>query len=417
MIGRLLAGLGTIAVLGLTLYPSHHQAAASASTPLTCLACGAAGGADITHNVLLFLPLGVGLGLAGWSWRRAVAVAALLSFSVEALQYFVVTGRDASLGDLLSNTAGGALGAALAPWIGRIVCPAPASARRLLTGGAAAWLGLLALSGWLQQPGASNGVLVSTWAGHSARPNPFRGTVRSAALNGVAMPPDGAPPDSSRIRDLFEQGEVELAVQVISGPRTELGWVYMILAGQSTQLAFNQQLLRATLSVPVRGLRYKLRPPTLSLRGAFPRKAGEPVALEGGRRGNRIWLTASYAGKRRAAELVLSPAHGWALLDPFNFTLGPAVRVVTAGLIALLIVPLGYWSSAVGRPRWALPVLGLAVVAGLGIVPALGGYPPGHWSEWLAGALAAAAGWVLHRLAAYLEPQCGSPSASVSSSS
>nr|MBA3555970.1 VanZ family protein [Gemmatimonadales bacterium] len=317
-IGRLLAALGTIAILGLTLYPNPRQAAASANTALTCLACGAQGGADITHNILLFLPLGVGLGLARWPWRRAVAASALLSFSVEGLQYFVVAGRDASLGDLLSNTTGGALGAALGPWLGGVLCPTRGAARRLLAGGVAAWLGLLALSGWLQQPGAGDGSLTSTWARHSPRPNAFLGSVHFAGLDGVAMPPEGTPPESLALRSRFEQGEIGLAVQVVSGRPTAFGWIYMLLADESPQLGFNQQGRRALLVVPVRGLRYKLRPPTLSLPGAFPRRPSVPVALEGGRQGNRIWLASSYAGRRRATELVLSPSHGWAMLDPFG---------------------------------------------------------------------------------------------------
>ena len=66
---------------------------------------------------------------------------------------------------------------------------------------------------------------------------------------------------------------------------------------------------------------------------------------------------------------------------------------------------------------WGTRVGVFTVVVGLGVVPAVGGHAPVHWSEWLAAALSAAAGWALLRPAAYLQRRCGSPSTSVSSSS
>ena len=106
--GRWLSALGLVAIAILTLRPVPTQAAASASTPLLCLVCGSNGGADVFLNLLLFAPLGVGLRLAGWRWRSVVATAALVSFAVELLQFTVVTGRDASLSDLVTNTTGAA---------------------------------------------------------------------------------------------------------------------------------------------------------------------------------------------------------------------------------------------------------------------------------------------------------------------
>jgi glycopeptide antibiotics resistance protein len=75
---------------------------------------------DVVVNVLLFVP--VGLVLHGW-WRgsspsslgfatRALLTAALLSASVETLQW--LTGwREGSVRDVISNTAGAAIGIVL----------------------------------------------------------------------------------------------------------------------------------------------------------------------------------------------------------------------------------------------------------------------------------------------------------------
>ncbi len=68
--------------------------------------------ADLIANLLLFLPLGLSLTLAGVRPWRVVALGALLSCTVEFLQQWI-PGRDPSVGDILCNTISTALGALL----------------------------------------------------------------------------------------------------------------------------------------------------------------------------------------------------------------------------------------------------------------------------------------------------------------
>jgi glycopeptide antibiotics resistance protein len=103
-----------------TLVPAPGNAAAAAATPLWCLVCGPRGEVDVVLNLLLFVPFAVGLRLAGMPFRRIVAWAAGLTLAVETLQATVIPGRDASLSDLLTNTTGAMLGAALAPLLARL---------------------------------------------------------------------------------------------------------------------------------------------------------------------------------------------------------------------------------------------------------------------------------------------------------
>ncbi len=122
----------SLAFIGLmTLLPAPEEAARAAATPLDCILCGDLGSVDFLLNILLFVPLGVGLGLAGFSWRRAVVLAGLLSAGIELLQMKFIPGRDASLGDILSNTLGGGLGALLAARWQDLVFPSPRRSRRL----------------------------------------------------------------------------------------------------------------------------------------------------------------------------------------------------------------------------------------------------------------------------------------------
>ncbi|WP_133176438.1 VanZ family protein [Nocardioides currus] len=61
-------------------------------------------------NVLLFVPLGVGLALVtGWRWWQVCLAAAAASTALELLQ--LVLPRDADPVDVLTNTLGAAVGA------------------------------------------------------------------------------------------------------------------------------------------------------------------------------------------------------------------------------------------------------------------------------------------------------------------
>src|SRR5438477_1941760 len=99
------------AILSATLFPI------SGGDPepwLGCVLCGERGIADALINVLLFFPLGAALAATGMPWARCLLGGALLSAAVEFAQMYI-PGRDPSLGDVLSNTLGAGLGAALMP--------------------------------------------------------------------------------------------------------------------------------------------------------------------------------------------------------------------------------------------------------------------------------------------------------------
>jgi len=139
-----------------------------------------------------------------------------------------------------------------------------------------------------------------------------------------------------------------------------------------------------------------------------------PVVLRAGSRDRGFWLVSAHGGEVRRSALALSPAHGWALVAPFGLGLGPGTRIVTGLLLFGLALPLGYWSRAAGR---GAAVVGVTLVLGLLAIPAAAGFDPVHWSEWLGAVAGGGAGWALQRGAAYLQPRCGSPSTSESSSS
>jgi hypothetical protein len=418
MLGTVLGVLGSAVVLVATLTPVRDVQGLALGTPLLCLVCGDYGGADVAGNLLLFLPLALGLRLSGHSWGRTVLVCGLLSFTVELLQFRVVSGRDASLSDLLTNTTSAALGATLGGILPRMVAPRPRDAAAFLAGGIALLLLLLAASAWLLAPWMPGRPLSSSWAHIAPGFDVFTGGVEAVHLNGAPMPPDGAPADSAALRRRLAAGSFELEADVVSGvPVDWRSWIYTLRVGSDRALTLTQLERQARIDMPARALRLRLFPPAVTLPEGLPERAGVPVRLTASGGDGRVRLTSDYDGHVRSVELAISPAYGWIMVLPFDLASGTGVRWITALGLALAALPLGFWARRTGRPGMALAGLAAALVLALAVIPAAGGFPPVRWSEWVAGALGAAGGWALRRPAAYLEERCASPSDIESSSS
>jgi VanZ like protein len=410
-LGAAFAVLGTVLVLVATLTPTSDMRGAAA-TPLLCLVCGETGGADIAANLLLFLPLALGLRLSGQPWGRTVLLCGLLSFTVELLQFQVVVGRDASLSDVLTNTTSAAMGATLAGFLPPMVAPRPRAAAALLASGTALLLLLLAASAWLLAPWLPDAPLSSGWAHIAPGFDVFTGGVEAVHLNGAPMPSNGAPADSAAMRRRLAAGSFDLQTDIVSGvPVPERSWIYVLGVGSDQTLALSQRWRKARIDVPARARRFRLFAPAVTVREGLPERAGVPVRLTASGHDGRVRLTSDYGGRERSVELTISPACGWMMLAPFDLATGTRVRWITALGLVLAVLPLGFWARRTGRPGAALAGLGAALVFALTVIPAAGGFPPVHWSEWMAGALGAAAGWTLRRPAAYLDERCASPSA------
>jgi hypothetical protein len=418
-LGALLAVSGATAVLGLTLFPSPEQTGFSALTPLLCIVCGEHGGADVFLNLLLFTPMAAGLRLLGWSWRRVVVASALLSFVVELLQYSAVPGRDASLSDLLTNTAGAAIAAAIAPRLGRFLVPDRLLAGRLFFGALALWLGVLIVSALVLMPWAPAVPLRNDCTASPERAEIFSGTARSVMLNDILLPCDDELPDGVQLREALSRGRATLDVVALSAsPSAGRQVIHTVRAPGGLLLVLAQQGRTVVFSAPTAGLRLRLYSPAVSLPGAFPLDEGIPVELHAGVRDRRMWVSSSYSGgEQRMTELALSPSQGWSTILPFGIQPGRRLGLTTALWIAGLMLPAAYWAGSITRPAWGWGGVAAAQAAGLGALPTLTGFAPAHWSEWAGGVLGAALGWALHRFAAYLQSRCGSPSTSEYSSS
>jgi hypothetical protein len=106
----------TLISIGFILVATLFPESGDAGRALTCILCNERSIADALLNVALFIPLGMALRRSRMSLRRLVALAALLSAGIEAAQ-LVIPGRDPNLSDVVFNSLGSLLGAALDQWL------------------------------------------------------------------------------------------------------------------------------------------------------------------------------------------------------------------------------------------------------------------------------------------------------------
>jgi len=329
----------------------------------------------------------------------------------------VIPGRDASLSDLLTNTGGGLLGALLVDRVPLLLSPSPRRAMRLLCAGLAAWIALLAVSGWLLMPHFGDSEIEAAAATIPA-PEVFTGRVLEVRRAGERQPHGGPLPDSAAVREALRRGELTLEARVTTGTASKgRRWLYMIGERGVPRLDLSEDDRDVLFGVPARAQELLLATPSLLLPDGLPSDSGRTAMLRAQERNRVLRLSSSYDGVTRSAALTLTPMLGWTLIAPFDLGVGPQVPFVTGLLLALVMVPLGHWARRADRAAPASLLLAAGVGVGLGVVPRLEGFPPVPLTQWAAALAGIAAGWALSPAAAYLERRCGSPSTAESSSS
>jgi len=365
--------------------------------PFWCLfSCGDELLRDAILNILLFLPLGLCLG----SWRRvewthALLIGLLLSGAVELTQFLFLVGRDASLRDILTNTLGTAGGYGLATAGGWLWRPNRAQARGLSLGAAAGWLLLLGVGARGIQPSLPDSVYWGQWAPDLGQFEPWEGTLLDARLDGVEVP-NGRLSDTPPFRQMLLGDTALVSARILTGPPPAgPAAITSMFDGEEREIYVLGQegedlIFRLRTGMVALGLRGQ----TVQLTGALALPAGAPVVITGGTR-DRAWLlrVVSRAGSTEW-RLPWSAALLWNGLTPYAWPLGRSTPLLNGLWLALLLFPLGFWSTG-GLREWG-PLLAVLLAAGLGLggVVPLCGLPLPALSEW-AGALLGGVGGIL----------------------
>ena len=395
------------AILVLTLRPGPSGVVGQWSR---CIACGDLAGRDILLNILLFLPLGAALRWRGVARWRVLLCGALLSAFVETMQATLVAGRDPTLGDIVSNTTGTALGIALFDLAPLLLWPTRRWSERLAAIGALAWA-LVAVGGAvLTRPSTRPSPYFGQWQRKWPYTDRFTGKVLTFTINGSPIPDDRISDlmalrgvlldDTVRVRATATLGEVpERIAPIVSVANRDLGTVMLI--GQRD----DDVLLR----LRVQASDYRLRSPELTIRNVVPRDGAarhDTLRISADIVGDEVrWCatTSRTSGCRRA---LLGPASAWLFVSPFELAVGRELPLLSALWLAAALVPAAYWSARARRRAFvALVVLcGVLLVALLATIDAAGALDP---AAIVGTGVGLAVGWLLATRAALPRPRDG----------
>lgn len=363
--GRAATAASLLVILLVCLFPTSGEVPTSIRL---CLICGERGTTEFLLNMVLFLPFGLAVRRMTGSMVWASAAALVVSMGVEALQIWI-PGRVPALGDLVANTAGGAMGGALWAQGRRILSPTPRLRGALLAVWAVVAIATLTLPATLFSPAPPPGALFVNW--NPAPPtDPSVGPRVVGAWVGDMPAPSRRSEDQSRLRRLLLDG-AEIRVQFeLGSPSGEPITLFRILDERRDEY----------LTIRSRGdaLHIRLRTRAVEV-GLVPLQERLPDALEPYQPGDLVELSVSRAEDSRILFRIGSPsngppstlriglraADGWALLVG-NPAGSQRVREI-AGLLwlALLGLPLGWWAGA----RVQVVGLGALLAATLWVVP------------------------------------------------
>jgi VanZ family protein len=367
-----------------------------------CVLCGSFGAVDVILNIILFIPLGVGLALTGVSGRRALLAMCALSAIIETAQLLFIPGRDATLRDVLTNTLGGAVGLALARHATLLLRPPPRIARRLALGWATIWLVIQAVSNF----GFAVTLPSSHYYGQIGRLlgsfELFPGKVLNATVGNVRLP-NTVLEESRTVQSLLMDGAA-LAATVIPGKPTRKIAPIVRIADETRKeivlLGQDGDLLVYSIRTGASVLR--LRPPVFGLPGAFPLRgpdasSGDSLSVSGSYTPIAVGLDSRRQSDNRDNRIRHAASLGWTLWLPFQWLIEGtlAERVVSWLWVAFLMIPLGYWAiqtkdrsgSLRAGGHWSTKVLAVSVAflsAGFILVPYLFGLPPATIDGWIA---------------------------------
>jgi hypothetical protein len=350
-VGRAIAIIATVGILGATLTPAPGE------TPPAglCVICGALGGVDAILNVLLFLPLGIGLALAEIGWQKALVGALALSLGAELAQIFI-PGRDPSVGDVITNAFGAGLGFLLCAHARTWLVP---------TGRARTKVFLLACSAYLIIQAAVSFALStfiprsSTYYGQLARElgnyELFRGTVLDARIDKLPIP-DTELPNTDSLRRMLGTGALLSTTVRPKGLSSDLAPMVRVVDDRGDEVVLLAQRGRDfVFGLSTGASLLRLRPPLFSLADAFPDTAnsgegGPQVSLSGTVRGGRTELRKVDEETRSEKLLSVTSALGWTVFLPFQWVIrATAIEQLIGWIwIGLLSFPLGYFASFAG---------------------------------------------------------------------
>jgi hypothetical protein len=362
--------LATLAILVATLHQGGRSLPLGWSFSLTY---GEAALAELIQNLLLFIPLGVSLTLAGVRPRRAILLGALLSFTVEFVQQWI-PGRDPSVGDIVCNTASTALGVALVRFAPRWLMASPDRSAWQAAGTAAAAVLVWIVTGAVLRPTFPPPPYHEVRTPDVPDLSRYEGQVlqvlwSNEALKVVATAPPLPPERASPLVAIVDQHDTPVLIFSVDG--------------HDLALRYHMPAARLTLAQPDlrwRGVLTAIAPADTFTAGTWRDAHGVCLGLR----------TVEHCG------LGYTLGDGWKLIFyPERFP-GWLLAVINSLWIAGCMIGVGYWAAKGRGERLREEVTGAAIgLVGLGLllVPLITGLKMTPVSEWIGAVLGLVAGF------------------------
>jgi hypothetical protein len=390
--------LGATALIGAA---TLTQSSDSVPSPW-CLSCGLRNpglAADSILNVFLFVPLGVGLRLAGLRAWAVVGAALAVSLSVELMQAYAIPGRVANPVDLATNTIGAGVAAVATPRWRTAIFPSAKAARFLSLLSMAGLIAIVAVSTCALAPDVPRAPLTVRGVDAGAAPMP-RERVLTGVVDGRAVRSgDTVPAPGPLVRPIGVEIELQASRSRWRGePALEL------VAGDRTFLWLGIDQNELELEMRRKGEAARFLSPTV--RVSRPVRHGEsaPAArldtlrLRAVAARWRMSLTTQTRDARDDAAMQLHALSGWSLLlrAPRSPRL---VELLTALWAGALFFPVVYWGAAAsaGGSRSLIVAVLSVCIAGVWAAGAVVGAPGPSRSAIIGAVVAALGAWGLQR--------------------
>jgi VanZ family protein len=383
-----------LVIARLTLYPAPGPLPSGFHR---CILCGTFGLADFIDNVILFVPLGFALRLAGVRRLPAWLFMAALATGIETAQDFIISGRESALGDLIANPLGGAIGIALADIRGLIFAPTAAAARRLAAGAALGLVILAVFLAWAFQLSIPpTGTYWTQVASRLRQYVPFEGTILDATING--QPVTNGRVDSAAseaMRSSLNAGTARIEARIVPTTRADrvmpLVTVYdrwrneiFILGCRRGRVVFRARTHSANVG---------LHPASFQVPGGCLVGDTTTVVAEPLDHSEKVRLTIESRGQRTMATRGAGLWLGWHVLVPNDGWWSDLETPFTILWLVVLFVPIAYWGAR-AHQQWHVGVIAAVLVVTLLVIPVIAGSTVAPLVAWIGGAGGAAFGWI-----------------------
>lgn len=352
---------------------------------------------DVFINVLLFVPLGVGLRLAGLPVWAVVAAGFAVSLCVEALQAYVIPGRVANVADLVTNTIGAAAAAIATLRWRTAVFPSATKAMSLTLLSTSALVAIVGATAWALSPAVARAPLSVRGVDRRNASMPAERVLSVTVDRNPVRSRETVPTPGVHARPI----NVEMVLQA---PRVrwrgEPGLA--LVADGDTLLWLGIDHDELELEVRRKGEAARFHSPSLRLpRPAPERESAATGALD------TLWLRADAGAWRMRAtaqtprsrddlEMRLHALSGWALIVPTPRSRWLA-ELLTVLWTSALFFPVAYWSAAAGvrGSRWVIVAVPLVSAAVVWVSGAVVGAPGPPRSAVIAAIVAGLGAWCL----------------------